>query len=709
MAFLPTTKEEINELGWGTPDFVLVTGDAYIDHPSFGAAIIGRVLEERGYKVAILSQPDWQKDESFQIFGEPQLGFLVTGGNIDSMVAHYTVAKRKRSDDKYTPGNIKGKRPDRAVTVYSKKIRELYPESPIILGGIEASLRRLAHYDYWANKVLPSILVDSEADLLVYGMGEKQIVEIAQRLSHNIPITAIKDVRGTVYATPQRTAFNDDHVRLASLEKVTKEKSAYCKMTKLEMENADYVYGKTLVQNHGKVMVVQNPPAVALSTEELDSVYALPYEYGYPQTYEKLGGVKALEEVEFSIAHNRGCFGGCNFCSIPIHQGRFVVARSHQSVLKEAEAMTERPNFKGYINDVGGATANFRGPACSKQEKNGVCAHKKCLYPQICPSIKPDHSDYLKLLRKLRNLPKVKKVFIRSGIRYDYLMADKNHNFLSELVEHHVSGQLRVAPEHVSKKVLQCMGKPEIGVYEKFSKAFYLATKNLGKDQYILPYLMSSHPGSTMSDAVEVALWLKKNKIRPEQVQDFYPTPGTVSTAMYYTEMNPFTEESVYVPKSGKEKQLQRALLQTYRRENYGLIKEALEKAGREDLLTGKDALVPFGITKKVEEQPSTEPKIGEGKKSFKPKTSAKKSGFKPKEDGEKPRLRNKKEVKKVNSKSTIIDEKFGFKPKEDGEKLNFKPKSDSGKSSFKYKQDGAKQDFGAKKYNKKSKPRRKK
>lgn len=600
MSFLPFTKKDIIERGWDAPDFVLVTGDAYIDHPSFGTAIIGRSLESWGFHVAVLSQPQYTKKESFQAFGKPKLAFLVTSGNIDSMVAHYTVNKRKRHDDPFTPGNQSGKRPDRAVTVYCQKIREAYPDVSIIIGGIEASLRRLAHYDYWADRVLPSVLTDSGADLLVYGMGERAIKEIAFRLNDGEYIGAISDVRGTAFFSDEISWLKEsEYETLPSYEKAAQDKKAYAEMTAVIMDQSDHIKGMTLVQKTKGGYIVVHPPALPLNQRELDEVYDLPYEYAYPDIYDGMGGVKALGEVKFSLTHNRGCFGNCNFCSIALHQGRFVVGRSHRSVLAEAKKMTEMDDFKGYIHDVGGATANFRGPACGKQEKSGLCRHKKCLYPTVCPSIKADHSDYLKLLRALRDLPKVKKVFIRSGIRYDYVLADRKQDFLNELVQHHVSGQLRVAPEHVSEKVLQCMGKPSIEQYEKFSKAFYKATEQAGKEQYLLPYLISSHPGSTLKDAVALAVWLKKQHIRVEQVQDFYPTPATVSTCMYYTGINPLTMEPVYVPRTMKERQLQRALMQSWKQENAPLVREALLKAHREDLLSGKNSLLPVTKTRR--------------------------------------------------------------------------------------------------------------
>lgn len=592
MTFLPYDKKTMAEAKWDAPDFVLVTGDAYVDHPSFGAAIIGRVLEQSGFRVAVLSQPKYSKKESFMAFGRPKLGFLVTSGNIDSMVAHYTVNKRRRHDDKYTPGNKSGRRPDRAVTVYCQKIREAYGNIPIIIGGVEASLRRFAHYDYWDDRVRPSILEESTADLLVYGMGERSIREIALRMNEGEYISGICDVRGTV-CRGAKEGLPGQYELLPSYHQVRGDKRAFAEMTKIMMENADHVQGKTLVQKGVNDYVVQNMPALPLNRRVLDEIYDLPFMYAYPSVYDRAGGVKALEEVEFSLTHNRGCFGSCNFCSIALHQGRYVVSRSHESVLSEAKKMISLPGFKGYIHDVGGATANFRGPACEKQEKKGLCRHKKCLYPEVCSSIHADHSDYMKLLRELRSLPGVKKVFIRSGIRYDYVLADQKQDFLRELVEHHVSGQLRIAPEHVSPAVLKRMGKPSIDQYEKFSKAFYKATERAGKEQYVLPYLISSHPGSTLNDAVELAVWLKKHRLRPEQVQDFYPTPATVSTCMYYTGFDPMTMEHVYVPRSSEEKKMQRALMQSFKRENAAIVRKALEKAGRYDLLKGKDALIP--------------------------------------------------------------------------------------------------------------------
>ncbi len=585
MSFLPITKEEMTARGWDQADFVCVTGDAYVDHPSFGVAIISRLLESKGYRVAMLPQPDFASPRDFTRFGRPRYAFLVTGGNIDSMVAHYTAAKRRRSDDAYTPGNIAGKRPDRACTVYARLCKEAYPDVPVVIGGLEASLRRFAHYDYWDDAVRPSVLVESGADLLSFGMGEHSMVEIARRLAAGEEIGTMRDIRGTCYLCGLADPAPQGAVSCASFDKVRLDKAAYARASRIQLEQQDHVYGKAILQKHGDKMLVQNPPPIPLTTEELDAVSALPYQRYYHPSYEALGGVKAIEEVEFSIIHNRGCYGACNFCSIAFHQGRYVTPRSHGSVLAEARGFVENPRFKGYIHDVGGPTANFRGPACQKQEKNGVCMGKKCLYPSPCPAIRADHSDYIQLLRELRAIPGVKKVFVRSGLRYDYIMADKSTAFLDELVRHHVSGQLKVAPEHVSPGVLARMGKPSRQTYDRFCKAFYEATRRAGKEQYLVPYLISSHPGSTMRDAVALAVYLKENRIRPEQVQDFYPTPGTASTTMFYTGLDPWTMEKVFVPTDPTEKRLQRALLQYYKPENRRLCIEALIRAGREDLI----------------------------------------------------------------------------------------------------------------------------
>lgn len=590
--YLPITPQEMKRLGWDRPDFVYLSGDAYVDHPSFGVAIISRVLEYHGYRVAILPQPDWKHPESFLQFGKPRLGFLVTAGNIDSMVAHYTVAKKPRSSDYFTPGGKTGRRPDRPTIVYSQIAKSLCPELPVILGGLEASLRRFAHYDYWDNKVRPSILLDSGADLLIYGMGERQIVAIADRLNAGEPVSAITDLRGTCFLG-DAAQIPKGAVSCASYEKVRENKLSYAKATALQMDEQDYKTGAALVQKHGTRLLIQNPPMEPLTTQELDLVFSLPYQRYYHPSYEKEGGVPAIQEVEFSISHNRGCFGNCNFCSIAFHQGRYITCRSPQSLMEEAEKLVHHPHFKGYIHDVGGPTANFRIPSCQKQERVGMCRRKKCLAPSPCPALQVDHQEYLSILRRLRALPGVKRVFVRSGIRYDYLMQDSDPTFLQELVQYHVSGQLKVAPEHCSAAVLDQMGKPHIEAYLRFQKAFYGATKKAGKEQYLVPYLMSSHPGSQLKDAVELALFLKKNHIRPEQVQDFYPTPGTVSTCMYYTGLHPYTLEPVFVPTSPHEKALQRALLQYFLPQNQSLVREALYKAGRWDLIGfGEDCLV---------------------------------------------------------------------------------------------------------------------
>ena len=585
MSFLPITKQEILQLGWDAPDFVCVTGDAYVDHPSFGTAIISRLLESQGYKVAMLAQPRFDSPVDFTRFGRPRYAFLVSGGNIDSMVAHYTAAKRRRSQDAYSPGNKAGLRPDRACTVYARLAKEAYPDVPVVIGGLEASLRRFAHYDYWADQVLPSILVDSGADLLAFGMGEHQMSEIARRFARGLTPEDMHDIRGICYLASLDAPVPDGAISCASFHRVKEDKTAYARAAKIQLEQQDAVYGKAIVQKHGDRLLIQNPPAFPLTTPELDAVAALPYQRYYHPSYEAMGGVKAIEEVEFSIIHNRGCYGACGFCSIAFHQGRFVTARSHQSGLEEARAFIRNPRFKGYIHDVGGPTANFRGPACAKQEKAGVCQGKRCLAPAVCPAIKADHSDYLALLRELRAIPGIKKVFVRSGLRFDYINADPSDEFLRELIQYHISGQLKVAPEHCAPAVLKRMGKPSISVYNKFAKNFYAATRRAGKEQYLVPYLMSSHPGSTMKEAVELALWLKENHIRPEQVQDFYPTPGTASTCMFYTSIDPYTMEHVYVPTDPYEKKLQRTLLQYFKPENRRLVIEALIRAGREDLI----------------------------------------------------------------------------------------------------------------------------
>lgn len=593
MAFLPVTKKEMKQRGWDKPDFVFVTGDAYVDHPSFGVSILSRVLEAKGYRVCILAQPDWKSERDFTRFGRPRLGFLVTSGNIDSMVAHYTAAKRRRSDDMYSPGGRAGKRPDRAVMVYSKIIKRLYPDCPVIIGGLEASLRRFAHYDYWDDDVRPSILIDSGADILTYGMGENQTLEIARRLNDGFPVESLYDIRGICYAVDTKDYIPMPAADCPSYERVKESKKEYAAACRRQMDEQDAVRGRTVIQRHGGKIVVQNPPMPPLTTDELDWVYSLPYERMYHPMYESMGGVPGIEEVEFSITHNRGCFGACNFCSIAFHQGRAVTVRSEQSVLEEAKRLTENPRFKGYIHDVGGPTANFRLPSCKIQEKAGLCKNRKCLAPKPCKQLQVSHTEYLGLLRRLRALPKVKKVFIRSGIRFDYMMEDENNEFFRELVKYHISGQLKVAPEHCSAAVLDKMGKPHIETYKRFQDEFYRMTKQAGKEQYLVPYLMSSHPGSTMKDAVELALFLKREHIRPEQVQDFYPTPGTVSTCMFYTGLDPYTMEEVYVPRTQKEKSQQRALLQYFNPKNRQLVIDALKAAGRTDLIgSGKNCLV---------------------------------------------------------------------------------------------------------------------
>ncbi len=593
MNFLPMTMEELEATGVTQPDFICVTGDAYVDHPSFGIAIISRYLESMGFSVAMLSQPSMRHNKDFTRYGAPKYGFFVTGGNIDTMVNNYSVAKRKREEDVYSPGGQTGLRPDRATIAYTKKLKNLYPDSPVIIGGVEASLRRFAHYDYWADTVMESILTDSGADLLIYGMGEHQTHDIATAFKEGKTVEEMRDIKGICYVCKQ-FELPSDHVTCGSFTKVSEDMVAYAKATKTQIVEHDHIYGKAIVQKQSDdSFLVQTPPSPPLDTEELDKVFALPFMRAYHPSYQNSGGVKAIEEVEFSIMHNRGCFGTCNFCAITFHQGRAVTSRSHESVVAEAESFIGKKGFKGYIHDVGGPTANFRGAGCKKQLTKGFCKDKKCLGFNPCPSLKSDHSDYLDMLRKLRNIQGVKKVFVRSGIRYDYLLLDKDSSFMQELVEHHVSGQLKVAPEHCSNNVLKHMGKPPIGTYEKFSQMFYKTTKKLGKEQYLVPYLMSSHPGSTINDAIELSMFLKKNNMRPEQVQDFYPTPGTVSTCMFYTGLDPMTMEPVYVPKTSEEKRTQRAMLQYYKPENKRLIINSLIKCKKEYLIgTGKDCLV---------------------------------------------------------------------------------------------------------------------
>ncbi len=592
--FLPISKQDMTERGWYYCDFLIVTGDAYVDHPSFGTAIISRVLEDAGYKVAILSQPDFRDEHDFLAMGRPRYAVLINGGNIDSMVAHYTSAKKRRSDDAYTPGGKGGKRPDRAVTVYSMLARRAFPDTPVYLGGIEASLRRFAHYDYWADRVMPSILESTGADGVMYGMSEHSVVELANNLKHGKKgADACVGVRGTAYLAHDAEGLEWDAVECPSYEDVCASKPDYARSVKLQYDEQDAVRGKALLQRHGKRVLIQNPPSKPLTTEEMDHVYALPYMRTYHPSYEALGGVPAIQEVQFSIIHNRGCFGACNFCALAFHQGRYIQARSHESVIAEAKQIVQMPGFKGYIHDIGGPTANFRFPACKKQDTHGCCKDKRCLFPSACSNIEADHTDYLNLLRELRQIEGIKKVFVRSGLRYDYMMADKNDAFFKELVEHHISGQLKVAPEHMSDNALYYMGKPSFNVYEQFRARYARINQKLGRKQYLVPYLMSSHPGATLDDAIMLAQYLNSVGYMPEQVQDFYPTPGTLSTAMYYTGIDPRTMKPVYVAKTPEEKAMQRALLQWRRPDKRPIILAALKKAGREDLIGyGKECLI---------------------------------------------------------------------------------------------------------------------
>lgn len=583
--FLPIDRREMAELGWDRPDFVYVTGDAYVDHPSFGTAIISRVLEAEGFRVAILPQPDYKSCEPFREFGRPRLGFLVSAGNIDSMVAHYTVAKRRRGSDYYSPGGVMGKRPDRATIVYCNRIREAYGDVPIIIGGLEASLRRFAHYDYWDDKVRRSILVDSRADILTYGMGENILRRIAHLLDRGVPVKKIRDVRGTCYMCDPEDKIAFPVAAEFDYNELKTDKRKYAEAFGIQYKNQDSINGKALVEHYDNRILVQTPPMPPLEREELDAVYALPYMRTYHPSYEKDGGVPAIEEVRFSITHNRGCFGACNFCALAFHQGRTVRSRSVESVLNEARLITELDGFKGYIHDVGGPTANFRYPACDKQLKSGVCSGRKCLAPTPCKNLKVDHTEYMDMLAQIEALPKVKRVFIRSGIRFDYLMYDKDDSFFRKLVRDHVSGQLKVAPEHISDNVLDSMGKPHISVYNSFKKKYFDLCREVGKEQYLVPYLMSSHPGSTMDDAVQLACYLKAEHYAPEQVQDYYPTPGTASTVMYYTGIDPLTGKKVYVPTTYEEKSEQRALLQFNRPQNADKVRSALRHAGRPDLI----------------------------------------------------------------------------------------------------------------------------
>lgn len=583
--FLPVTREDMEKRGWEQVDFVLVTGDGYVDHHSFGTAIIGRLLESRGYRVAVLAQPDYQSAADFQRFGKPRLGFLINSGTVDSMVNNYSVFKRRRKVDEYTPGGKAGRRPDRAVIVYSNRAREAYKDVPIIIGGIEASLRRLGHYDYWSDKVRRSILLDAKADLLIYGMGERAIIEIAEALESGIEVGDICWIRGTCYKA-KCLEMDEDTVRLPDFEQIADCKETYCRSFALQYRSNDYINGKRLAEKYADtVYVIQNQPQPPLDREELDDIYELPFENEYHPMYEREGGIPAFREIKFSIVSSRGCFGGCSFCALTYHQGRQVRSRSKESIVREAEKLTAKEDFKGYIHDIGGPTANFRQPACRKQLASGVCKNKDCLYPHPCRNMEVDHSDYLDVLRAVRSIDRIKKVFIRSGIRYDYVMADKDKTFLRELCEHHVSGTLKVAPEHISDRVLYYMRKPEKQVFIDFAREYKKINEELGMKQYLIPYLISSHPGSTLSDAIELALFLKEYGFVPDQVQDFYPTPATLATCMYYTERDPFTMKPVYVAKDIEEKKMQRALIHYNKPENKNTVIKALKKAGREDLI----------------------------------------------------------------------------------------------------------------------------
>lgn len=620
--YLPISRRDMSLRGWKQCDFVYVCGDAYVDHPSFGHAIISRLLESRGFKVGIIAQPDWKDAKSITVLGEPRLGFLVSAGNMDSMVNHYSVSKKRRSQDSFTPGGVMGKRPDYATVVYCNLIRSVYKKKPIIIGGIEASLRRLAHYDYWSNKLKHSILIDSQADLLSYGMGERSMVEIAEALDSGMDVKDITFVDGTVYKTGSLEHVYDA-LHLPDYDALAADKREYAKSFYIQYSNTDPFSGKRLTEKYkDNLYVVQNPPAKPLSQMEMDDIYALPYMRSYHPSYEEAGGVPAIREVKFSLISNRGCFGGCSFCALTFHQGRIIQARSHESIVEEAKLLTKDPEFKGYIHDVGGPTANFRFPACEKQLTRGACPDRQCLFPKPCKNLRADHQDYIDLLRKLRDLPKVKKVFIRSGIRFDYLLADKNRYFLKELCKYHVSGQLKVAPEHVSDNVLTRMGKPENSVYRQFVKEYKQMNERLGMKQYLVPYLMSSHPGSTLKEAIELAEYLRDLGYMPEQVQDFYPTPSTISTCMYYTGLDPRTMEPVYVPVNPHEKAMQRALIQYRNPKNYELVEEALRRAGRTDLIgyDQKCLIRPRGGKNEIQKGGS--PKTGKSQAVSRPKAS---------------------------------------------------------------------------------------
>ena len=617
MDFLPICKQDMLDRGWEQCDFVYVIGDAYVDHHSFGHAIISRILEQAGYHVGIISQPDWKNPASINIYGRPRLGFLVSGGNMDSMVNHYSVTKHRRKTDAYTPGGVMGRRPDYATVVYCNLIRRTYKDVPIIIGGIEASLRRLAHYDYWSESLKRSILLDSQADLLLYGMGEKSIVEVAHALNSGLDVKDITFIDGTVFKTSEL----DDSlptIVLPSYETLKENKRHYAESFKIQYSNCDPFTAKRLAEPYGTVYVVQNPPQKPLTTEEMDNVYGLPYCRTYHPSYEKAGGVPAIEEVKFSLVSNRGCFGACSFCALTFHQGRIIQVRSHESIIEEAIKITQEPDFKGYIHDVGGPTANFRHPACDKQLTKGACGGRQCLYPTPCKNMKADHSDYIALLRKLRKLPGVKKVFVRSGIRFDYLLSDKKDTFFRELVQYHISGQLKVAPEHVSDAVLSKMGKPRNAVYNKFVDKYFAINKEFGMNQYLVPYLMSSHPGSTLKEAIELAEYTRDMGYMPEQVQDFYPTPSTLSTVMYYTGLDPRTMERVYVPTDPHEKAMQRSLIQYRNPKNYYLVREALLKAHREDLIGSGPKCLIRAVAPRSGSYASPPPKKTTGKPSAK-------------------------------------------------------------------------------------------
>ena len=598
--FLPVNMDEARAQGWDAPDFVYVTGDAYVDHPSFGLAIISRVLEHAGYRVAMLPQPDWHSCEPFKAYGRPRIGFLVTAGVIDSMVNHYTAAKKKRSEDAYSPGGKAGHRPDRATIVYCNRIREAWGDIPIAIGGVEASLRRFAHYDYWDDRVRNSILVDSGADVLMFGMGERSVLKVAEWMDSGRSFSEMRVPGTCVMAGGVPEGF----VEISPWEVVAKDKRAYAEAFKVQYDQQDPVRGRPIAQKHGRRWLLQNPPDMPLTQPELDAVYALPYMRAFHPMYEKDGGIPAIEEVKFSIASVRGCFGACSFCALTFHQGRIVTARSKQSIVAEGKLLTKQPGFKGYIHDVGGPTANFRRPACDKQLKHGACAHRQCLFPKPCPNLVADHWEYIDILRELRQLPGVKKVFIRSGIRFDYVLADRKGSFLRELVQHHVSGQLKVAPEHVSPRVLSCMGKPDVGTYDEFVKRYRQANEALGLKQYLVPYFMSSHPGCTLNDAIQLAVYMKRTGQHPDQVQDFYPTPGTLSTAMFFTGLDPRDMKPVYVPRDPEEKAMQRALMHFFKPCNRELVIKALKKAGREDLIGwGPECLIPPRVLSKDREK----------------------------------------------------------------------------------------------------------